>query len=765
MSEIHTTTNLFELEVASGDTMSVRRFEATERMSALFRIDLIAMSPNHDVDLDAVVGKPARFTIGRVHEAEISRTWTGIVTELRQIAVDEVGLSTYELTLAPALWLLTQRRNYRIFQRMSDVEVVQKVLSEWGIVPELALSDTYAKREYRVQYGETDYAFVCRMLEDAGVSFYFVTEEGQTRLRLHDVPNNAEARPPLRFFDKPWKQDPSYVTDVRVGRRVRPGKYTMRDVDHRRAATYKLGGSAASGGDEDALERYHYAPGAFVYESDRGESTPISDDKGKFRADDAAGAALAQRRLEAQRADKKQISFKTGVFDLGPGVVFSVLDHPKSELAPGKKLLVVASSMSGTNEEEIVHACESVPADARYRPPLETPKPKVNGVEIATVVGPPGEEIHTDEFGRARVQFRWDRMGNMDEKSSCWVPVSHAWGGAGYGWVNHARVGQEVIVDFLGGDPDRPIIVGRVHTNTEKVPYTLPANKTQSGWKSNSSPGGGGYNEMMFEDAAGRELVRMQAQKDHDKLVKHDETVTIGNDRSKSVGNDDSLSVGNNRSRMVGNNESVTVGSNQTVTVGSNHTTTVGANQTLTVLANQKITLPSGNQTESITGNRTFTLDGHLHETHTGNHAHTLAGDFSDTHTGNRADMHTGNRTDTHQGNRTDTHTGNRSDMHTGSRTDAHQGSRTDTHTGTRTDTQAGDRTDTQAGNRSVAVSGTLDEKVGGAHTRTTGPSTETVKGPKTVSASGILSVSGPSIDVSSPGTITLKGSIIKLNC
>jgi type VI secretion system secreted protein VgrG len=205
------------------------------------------------------------------------------------------------------------------------------------------------------------------------------------------------------------------------------------------------------------------------------------------------------------------------------------------------------------------------------------------GVESATVVGPAGDEIHTDEFGRVRVHFHWDRESQMNEKSSCWIHVSQSWGGTGYGGVNLPRIGQEVLVDFLGGDPDRPIITGRVYTNLQKVPYPLPANKTQSGWRSNSTNQTGGYNEMMFEDASGQELLRMQAEKDMHKLVKNDEESHVGRDRARSVQRDESVSVGNDRSKQVQKTERVTIGQNHNIAVGVNHTHQVGNNHTTIV--------------------------------------------------------------------------------------------------------------------------------------------------------------------------------------
>lgn len=194
---------------------------------------------------------------------------------------------------------------------------------------------------------------------------------------------------------------------------------------------------------------------------------------------------MARRRLDGSRSEALSCAFDTNALDLAPGVVLSMIGHPQRDLGEDRRLLVVASTLTGTVGARLQHHCEAHRADVPYRPLPKTPRPRVMGVESATVVGPAGEEIHTDEFGRVRVHFHWDRESRMDEKSSCWIHVSQSWGGAGYGGVNLPRIGQEVVVDFLGGDPDRPIITGRVYTNLQKVPYSLPASKTQSGWKSN----------------------------------------------------------------------------------------------------------------------------------------------------------------------------------------------------------------------------------------------------------------------------------------
>ena len=552
-----------QVAVASGDALDVLRFSVDEGISALFHVVVVAVAPSPDVDFEAIAGRPARFSLGPL------RGWTGVCSQMRQMAAADNGQATYEITIVPTLWLTTQRRNHRIFQQMSEPEIVLQLLREWGIDADVQLSGTYKKREYRVQYGESDFAFISRMLEDAGVSFYFASEGVQSKLVLSDAPqSNPERAAPIPFRDHRTAADFEHVTDLHIQRRARPGKHTVGDYDFRRSPGYKLMQTASAGVPAEAeLETFEFVPGSFGYESRPGDVTPVADDRGAFRADEREGALLAQRRLEAERATARTCSFGTNVLDLAPGVVFRVTEHPRAEVDAGR-LLVLRSSIWGGDTGERTHQCEAVSADHPYRPERVTPRPKASGVEDATVVGPPGEEIYTDEFGRVRVHFHWDRRSTMDEKSSCWIHVSHPWAGAGFGAVNVPRVGQEVIVDFLGGDPDRPIITGRVYTNLQKVPYPLPANKTQSGWKTNSTHATGGYNEIMLEDAVGKELVRIQAEKDLHRLVKHDEDDTVGNHRTRRVGGSEDVSIACNASETVGINKAVTVGIAHELTVG-----------------------------------------------------------------------------------------------------------------------------------------------------------------------------------------------------
>ncbi|MDC3956781.1 type VI secretion system Vgr family protein [Polyangium jinanense] len=598
------------VEVASGDTLDVRKFQVTERVSDLFEVRLVALSPNPEIDFEAVLGREATFTLSRDRLlASAYRTWGGICHHIQQIESEEAGLSTYELVIVPKLWFLTQRRNHRMFQQLSDLDVVLQVLREWGIEPVQKVdAAAYKKRKYRVQYGESDYAFVCRLLEDAGITFYFDQQGEDTVLVLHDAPqDNPPREPAVRFVDKPMvDKDLEFVTEVRVGQRTRPGKYTIFDHDYRRPANYKLMGTHAEGeAFEQQMERFHYVPGAFLFRTDGREPTPSADDKGAARHDESEAKRIARIRLEAKRVEARKATFRTNLVELRPGTVMRVVDHPRRELS--NRLLVVHSTYEGTSFGEWVHKLETRSAEIHYRPPLVTPKPKVSGVESATVVGPAGEEIHTDEFGRVRVHFHWDRESQMNQDSSCWIHVSQSWGGAGYGGVQLPRIGQEVIVDFLGGDPDRPIIVGRVFTNLQKVPYPLPANKTQSGLRSASSPATGGYNELMFEDAAGRELMRLQAERDFTGLVKHDMRFNIQNDRTHNVGNNDTESVVGEQSVKVAKKRTVRVKLDQQHQVGEN-ILTQAVNGTATHMSNKALTLFSPEKIVLSTAPNSFIL-------------------------------------------------------------------------------------------------------------------------------------------------------------
>jgi type VI secretion system VgrG family protein len=479
---------ILRLQVASGDALDVREFRVVERISCPFAIDVVALSPSADVDFEGAIAKAASFEMRRRSLGGEPRKWSGVVASAQQLRVESDGLSTYAFRLVPRLWLLGQRTNYRIFQDQSELDIARTILGEWGIEHRFDGAPSYTPRRYRTQYRETDLAFVSRMLEDIGVSYWFESSGEATTMVLGDAPNRREPRAPLPFFDTPNAQTRSeYVTRVVVSREVQPGKFTQSDVDYRRQLLAPLEASS-SGGDsaESALETYVHDYGAFLWKGGGGGNTPHADDRGAARTDEGKGAVQTQMRLDSVRVRASSLSFATSAYDVAPGTVVRIVDHPRGSVAA--PWLVESVLIRGTIEGEWSMDCQALAAATDYRPACDTPRPRTMGIESATVTGPAGEEIHTDELGRVRVKFHWDRAGTADQSSSCWVPVNQPWAGAGFGALNIPRVGQEVIVDFLGSDPDRPIVLGRVFTVTTPPPYELPKYKTVSGMRSETYP-------------------------------------------------------------------------------------------------------------------------------------------------------------------------------------------------------------------------------------------------------------------------------------
>ncbi len=558
---------ILELSFASKeDSLSVRRFSVHEGLSTMFEVALWAMSPYENIDLEAIVGKPAAFKInsGVLYALRPARIWSGVCRHIEQVQAEPTGLSTYYLRIVPQLWLLTHRKNNRVFQHKSAPEIVDAILNEWGIKAKWkADKGQYPKLEYRTQYGESDFDFISRTLEEWGISYYFDEDEAKpSELIFADKPQSRNARlgGPIIYTDNPNQEaEKEFVSRVRLTHVVRPGKVTMRDYDFRRKPEYELfGKSPAASGPEEFYEQYHYRPGGFSIETGKGGDTPVADDKGVSRHDDKAGTDRATRASEAERSGKRSVTFDTNVLDFSAGLIFSMSNHPRSDLVE-KKLLITEFSVEGSPTDQWTMSGRAVFADEPYRAPIKGVKPIVRGVQSAIVVGSAGEEIHTDEYGRVRIQFHWDREGKRDDNSSCWVRVSQGWAGSGFGMITIPRVGQEVLVGFFEGDPDQPVIIGRVFNNTTRVPYKLPDHKTKSTWKSDSSPNSDGFNEIMFEDAKGKELVYMQAQRDLQKLVKNNETERTGVNRTIVVGANRSTIVGANDMTMVGQKHRLTI--------------------------------------------------------------------------------------------------------------------------------------------------------------------------------------------------------------
>ncbi|HRI70688.1 MAG TPA: type VI secretion system tip protein TssI/VgrG [Polyangium sp.] len=553
------------LAFESGDHLDVRTFAVHEALSASFQIDVVAMGAE-DVNLDKISGRPVSFGLSGLGG---NRIWTGVCSSIVQTGVETDGLSSYAVTIVPVFWLLTQRRNYRVFQHLSVPQIVQKLLGEWQLPLEMKVdSAAHPVREYTVQYGESDHDFLRRLLVDAGISYSFATPPGakETKMTFTDAPTSAEPRQtPLPFMRSASMAEKSeHVTAVTIQKVVKASRAVVRDFDFRRPSFALAGTHAQGAGTNSMLEEYFYRPGSSNVKSDAGANTPIADKEGAYRHTEKEAAARAQRHTEAMNAASWRIGFNTSTVNMAPGHVFSMTGHPHPSVGKDKKLLVTSSFIVGEINEDWNAGGEAVSADAPFKPLLtaDVPrdehrsgeggpfkplskfdKPRIQGLQSAVVVGPKGEDIHVDEYGRVKLQFPWDREAQGDDKGSCWVRVAQAWAGPGFGMMTMPRVGQEVLVGFVEGDPDLPMVVGRMFDTTSPVPYPMPENKTRTVLKSNSKNGG---NEITFEDKADGELLYLSATRDLHKIVKKDELETTRGNRHVTVDGDLILSAKGN---------------------------------------------------------------------------------------------------------------------------------------------------------------------------------------------------------------------------
>ncbi len=530
------------------DSLSIRHFAVREPISGLFDVAILARSRMVGLDLESFVGRPAAFLMMGGPLAG-PRAWSGITSHFQMVQAEPTGLSSYFIRIVPQLYLLRLRKRNRIFQHLTIPQIIQKILQEYSIVHKMQTVDEHGEHEYRVQYEESDFDFVHRLCEEEGISYYFKqVPEGNkftTEMILTDKPESRDKREPLPFVYTP-NQDArkEFVRHVKLSHRVRSGAATFRDYDFVRPDFHLLGDAQKASKPEDFYELYRYSPAAV-----------IKDRRGKPRAPtDPEGKLVSDIDLASARRGKRIVTFGSNAYDLGPGVLFAITNHPRADIGDGQ-LLCTEIYVEGTHDGEWSLSGSAAfvgDKEARFRPLKNTPKPVVEGVESAIVVGPKGEEIHTDEHGRARVQFHWDRDGQYDEKSSCWVRVSQAWAGGAFGMIVLPRIGQEVLIGFLEGDPDQPILIGRAYNKVAPVPFVLPDQKTVSTWKSQSSPKSDGWNEITFDDAASKELVYIQAQRNLSKLVKANENERTGANRT--------MFVGANRSSFIGAVDSYVIG-------------------------------------------------------------------------------------------------------------------------------------------------------------------------------------------------------------
>jgi type VI secretion system secreted protein VgrG len=613
-----------DLRVASlmtplgANKLALARFEGYEGLSELFEFRVDALSRQASVDFNQLLGR--NCTVTAVTYKDPKRYFDGILVEAQSLGMVD-DLYSYRLVLRPTLWLLSRTTNCRIWHDKSASDIILEVLQKRGVDVRPATTRNFRTREYCVQYRETDLAFISRLMEEEGIYYFFEHTSSKHTMVLADAPSSHKPVPgheTLRFSTVSaaghLREEALY--DWIAERRFRSGKFELRDYNFKTPGNKLIGpATAPSQYQKGDLEVYDY-PGRYDEEQD--------------------GKTYAEVRRDAEQAVDQRRYTSGEAPSLVPGCLVTVKEHPTG--GENQQYLIVRAThqfstqmyrsggMAIDTNERYRGSYEFLPASRTFKAPMVTPKPLVHGPQTARVVQRPngsGEEIDVDEHGRIRVRFHWDR----DDKRSCWVRVAQMWAGSKWGGQFIPRVDMEVVVEFLEGDPDRPLVVGCVYNNDNKYPWSLPDNKTQSGIKSDSSKGHNGYNQIRFEDKKMSEQIEVHAEKDLDSTILHAETRKIGERFDKGPGSparettivlgddkftiqaghrdgtitmDDKLlvgmkqneTIGMNRTHMIGMSDSLTVGMSKTDMVGASHSMTIGAS--LTIMAGATITLMAG---------------------------------------------------------------------------------------------------------------------------------------------------------------------------
>ncbi|MEI9982380.1 MAG: type VI secretion system tip protein TssI/VgrG [Aliidongia sp.] len=596
--EIEQSGRLLNVESPLGDNkLILTRFRGTEKLSGLFNFELEMVSPDHDIQPEEILGKGISWSVGKAGDTR--RPFHGIVGSLSGGGSFGRGYRWYTVEVMPALWLLTHNENCRVFQQKPVQDILKAVTANFpDVVLDLSgITGDHPPREYCVQYKESDFKFLSRLMEDEGLFYYFKHAQGSHTMVVAD--SNAT------FFDclghaVTFGVNPdveAYVTQWAPKRKFRAGKWAQRDYNFK-TPTNNLQSSVNTLINVPTFkpfERFDY-PGGYT-------TTSAGDQKTRIR-------------MEAEESGYQSVDAESTAADFATGGRFTIATHEVTpESAKGYFVTDVTHDSTdyshvtaeGTHEAPNYKNSLSCSSDQNnYRDECTTPRPTIIGLQQAIVTGGSGDEICTDEYGRIKVHFHWDRFGATDDTSSCWVHVVQPWAGAQWGTQFIPRVGMEVAVAFYNGDPDYPVVVGCVYNAQNMPPYSLPDNKTQSGVKSRSSTGGGSdnFNEMRFEDKKGSEQISVQAEKDMVTLVKNDETRKIKHDQTLTVTNNRTITVeqGNVSETIKQGSRTVelNMGSDQ-LTLDQGSLTIQVSMGSVSITAMQGITLTVGSSSLSIT--------------------------------------------------------------------------------------------------------------------------------------------------------------------
>lgn len=617
--------------------ISVLYFEIKEQISEPFVITA-NLTSERQIQCNDVIQNEALLTIRTLGE---SRVFHGIISNFTLNGLDG-SFYSYQATVVPAVWMLNFNKNFRIFQNLSVIDIVTKILDEKMISSDhyvFKLESDYHERRYCAQYGESDFRFVRRILEEEGIFYFFEHAEDSHTIVFSDTeavytPINGEDI--ISFHhNSGLVAEKETIESFAYNRAIFPGKVTHRNYNFKRPSL-----------DMEVFEAGHTHTEHEVYEYPGNYGLPPQ------------GSPKVKAHLEEVKSLEESAQGTSNCARFIPGCTFKIIDHSFAELNKEYCLITVEHEGSQPNvygehsgiggDYTYSNHFIAIPASTVYRTRNTLPKPFVRGLQSAVVTGPPGQEIHTDEYGRVKVQFHWDREGNKNEQSSCWLRTSQPWSGNGWGFVSLPRIGDEVLVDFINGDPDWPIIVGTVNNAASPALYKLPANKTQSGIKTRSTPGGGpnNFNELRFEDQRGVEEVYLQGEKDWNILIKndkgqsvgHDEALKVGNNRLKIVAVDQMEQVGRNQTEIIGANQSISIGSNKSETVAINSSESVGVAKELSIGGLYQVSVGAamnetviGAKTEEVGITKAVLVGAHMMETVLGNRSLTVGGNLSAT--------------------------------------------------------------------------------------------------------------------------------------
>jgi type VI secretion system secreted protein VgrG len=587
----------------SSTALLVMQMDGEESISGLYEFRLRLVAEDAALDFTSIVGKDACLSIAL--PSEDPQFVHGVIGRFRQAGTN-ARVTTYFADLHSRFGLLTKTRDSRIFQNQSTPDIVKAVLQDNGVIDiSETLTGSYEAHEYCVQYQESAFTFVSRLLENEGIAYRFDhTDSAHTLVITDDV---ATSQPPLQTLSiaasvGAWERTDA-MGECILESEVIVGRYKADDYNFETPTTDLLG---VASGDDPTLTVYEY-PAA--------------------RTSKSAVEALANQRLQALEMTGRLLRGESNNPAIRPGRRFQLQDHPRDDA--NVEYVVRRVSHQG-DQSSYSNAFEAFPISSPFRPVQTTPAPRIHGCQTAVVVGKAGEEITTDQYGRVKVKFHWDQAAPTDETSSCWIRVAQTWAGKQWGTFFLPRIGQEVVVTFLEGNPDRPLVTGSVYNAAQLVPYGLPDNQTRSTIRSDSSKGGGGANEIRFEDKKGEEEVFIQAQKDMNVSVLNDQAITVANARTVTVQKaDDILKVEKgNRTIEIAGKEARTVKGDRTLTITGSETHDNSAGLTYTIKDDVSLTIGgklvvkvTGDATFQVTGNVTIQSTGDLSQKATGSHS------------------------------------------------------------------------------------------------------------------------------------------------